>query len=107
MHGAILGKQQVYHKIIVKDSPRSGAGAGYSEASEPLLGGGWMGSLTNLLLKTLLDVSVTVSNTVVKLRTPHAAANLTSQYIQMSTAAGDWKADLQVILRSSSFSSLC
>ena len=32
-----------------------------------------MGTLTNLLLRTLLDVSVTVSNTVIKLCIPHAA----------------------------------
>ena len=71
--------------------------AGRSEAAEPLLGGGWMGTLTNLLLRTLLDVSVTVSNTVIKLCMPHASANLTCQHMQLSTGAGDWKADLQVI----------
>ena len=78
----------------------SPAVTGHSEAAEPLLGGGWMGTLTNLLLRTLLDVSVTVSNTVVKLCTPHESAILTSQHMQLSTAAGDWKAGLQVNVQS-------
>ena len=70
---------------------------GQSEAAEPLLGGGWMGTLTNLLLRTLLDVSVTVSDTVIRLCTPDTSATLTSQHMQLSTAAGDWKAGLQVM----------
>ena len=70
--------------------------AGYSEASEPLLSGGWMGSLTHLLLRTLLDVSVSVANTVVKLHAPHATASLACRHISLSTDGGDWRLDLQV-----------
>ena len=56
-----------------------------------------MGTLTSLLLRTLLDVSVTVSNAVAKLCMPHASANLTSQHMQMSMDKGAWKADVQVM----------
>ena len=57
-----------------------------------------MGSITNLLLRTLLDVSLSVSNMVFKLHTPQAAATLTSTHIRLSTATGDWRADLQVCI---------
>ena len=54
-----------------------------------------MGSLTNLLLRTLLNVSVSISNAVVKL---HARQNATlmSKRIHIITAAGDWLSDLEV-----------
>ena len=55
-----------------------------------------MGSLTHLLLRTLLDVSVSVANTVVKLHAPHATASLACRHISLSTDGGDWRLDLQV-----------
>lgn len=72
------------------------ANAGRSEQVEPLLSGGWMGSLTNLLLRTLLDVSVSISNAVVKLQACQTAATLMSRRIHIITAAGDWLSDLEV-----------
>ena len=70
--------------------------AGHPEQAEPLLSGGWMGSLTNLLLRTLLDVSVSVSNAVVKLHAHQTAATLMSKRVHIITAAGDWLSDLEV-----------
>ena len=55
-----------------------------------------MGSLTNLLLRTLLDVSVSISNAVVKLHARQTAAILMSKRIHIITAAGDWLSDLEV-----------
>ena len=75
--------------------------AGGSEQVEPLLSGGWLGSLTNLLLRTLLDVSVSVSNAVVKLQAHQTAATLMSKRIHIITAAGDWLSDLGVSPNSS------
>ena len=55
-----------------------------------------MGSLTNLLLRTLLDVSVSISNAVVKLHARQTAATLMSKRVHIITAAGDWLSDLEV-----------
>ena len=70
--------------------------AGHPEQAEPLLSGGWMGSLTNLLLRTLLDVSVSISNAVVKLHARQTAATLMSKHIHIITAAGDWLSEVEV-----------
>ena len=72
------------------------ANAGHPEQAEPLLSGSWMGSLTNLLLRTLLDVSVSISNAVVKLHARQTAAILMSKRIHIISAAGDWLSDLEV-----------
>jgi hypothetical protein len=55
--------------------PSLGAGSPLDELG--LAPGGWMGSLTALLLRALSDTALTVNNVVVKLLTPAAAATLT------------------------------
>ena len=55
-----------------------------------------MGSLTNLLLRTLFNVSISVNNLVVKYLAPTSVATLTCQSIVMRTAADGWQAGLEV-----------
>ncbi|BDA43314.1 probable vacuolar protein sorting-associated protein 13B [Coccomyxa sp. Obi] len=53
--------------------------------NEPFLGGGWMGSLANLLMRTLLNVTVKVNNIVVKYAMPTVMATLTCDSLQVKT----------------------
>lgn len=61
-----------------------------------LASGGWMGSLTALLLRTLLDTALTVNNLVVKLLTPAAPATLTCRSLCIATCRDAWRDALQV-----------
>ena len=61
-----------------------------------MLPGGWMGSLTALLLRTLFDTTLAVNNVVVKLAAPAAVATLTCQSASVSTCRDGWRAALQV-----------
>lgn len=61
-----------------------------------MLPGGWMGSLTALLLRTLFDTTLAVNNVVVKLAAPAAVATLTCQSAGVSTCRDGWRGALQV-----------
>ncbi|CAL8468704.1 g8244 [Coccomyxa elongata] len=54
-------------------------------SNEPFLGGGWMGSLANMLMRTLLNVTVKVNNLVMKYATPTVMATLTCDSLQVKT----------------------
>jgi hypothetical protein len=56
------------------------------DSDEPFLGGGWMGSLANLLMRTLLNVTIKVNNIVVKYKTPTTVATLTCESLHVTTA---------------------
>jgi len=58
--------------------------------------GGWMGSLTALLLRALFDTALTVNNVVVKLLAPAAAATLTCKSMRVVTSPDAWRDALGV-----------
>ncbi|KAK9844032.1 hypothetical protein WJX81_002459 [Elliptochloris bilobata] len=67
-----------------------------SAAEDPgLLPGGWMGSLTALLLRTLFDTTLALNNVVVKLAAPAAVATLTCQSLSVSTCRDAWRQALE------------
>ncbi len=45
-----------------------------------------MGSLANMLMRTLLNVTIKVNNIVVKYKTPATLATLTCKYLHVKTA---------------------
>lgn len=57
-----------------------------------------MGSLTALLLRTLCDTALTVTNLVVKLAAPAAVATLTCQSASVSTCRDAWRDAVEVPL---------
>jgi hypothetical protein len=71
---------------------------------EETAGGGWLGSITSLLLRALFNVSVRINNLVVKYLAPTSVATLTCQSIHVHTALDGWQANLSVCLSSLSFS---
>jgi hypothetical protein len=55
-----------------------------------------MGSLTNLLMRTLLNVAISVNNIVFKYMGPSCMANLTCGVLHVKTAGDNWQDTLQV-----------
>ncbi|KAK9830052.1 hypothetical protein WJX72_009438 [[Myrmecia] bisecta] len=90
-----LTEKQQDDKDSSTGSPTAAAADG-ADTSD-LLGstGGWMGSFTSMLLRTLFNISVTVNNVVVKYLAPTSVATLTCQSIHAYTAADNWEANLQ------------
>lgn len=60
---------------------------------------GRLGSLTTLLLRTLLDTGVTLKNVVVKYIAHTTVATLTCQSISASNPSAEWKRDYEVAPR--------
>ena len=67
-----------------------------ADGDEAAGGGGWLGSITSLLLRALLNVSLRVNNLVVKYLAPTSVASLTCQSIHLHTATDNWQAALSV-----------
>jgi len=59
---------------------------GITDSNESFLGGGWMGPLANLLMRTLLNVTIKVNNIVVKYVAPTTVATLTCKSVRVRTA---------------------
>ncbi len=65
-------------------------------SSEPLLGGGWMGGALSLLLRTLLNVTLTVNNLVISYAAAGSVAALRCESLCVQTAAEDWWEQVEV-----------
>ncbi len=57
---------------------------------------GWMGSLQAYALRTLLNMSVTMQNVVLKCELRESVATLMLGSINVKTASDDWRSKLQV-----------
>ena len=66
-----------------------------------------MGSFTSLFMQALFNVSVIVSNVVVKYIAPNTVTTATCGAIKCFTAADAWKVGLKVSLYLSNAPSLC
>lgn len=58
--------------------------------------GGWMGSFTSLFIHALFNVSVIVSNVVVKYTAPNTVTTVTCGAIKCFTATDAWRLGLPV-----------
>lgn len=59
---------------------------GSKDTNDSFLGGAWMGPLANLLMRTLLNVTIKVNNIVVKCVAPTTLATLTCKSVCVRTA---------------------
>ena len=66
-----------------------------------------MGSFTSLFMQALFNVSVVVSNVVVKYTAPNTVTTATCGAIKCFTAADAWRVGLKVSLYLSDSSSFC
>ena len=71
-----------------------GSNAGGDDKAAPSRG--WMGSFTSLFMQALFNVSVIVSNVVVKYTAPNTVSTATVGAIKCYTAADPWRIGLQV-----------
>lgn len=71
--------------------------AGKGEGStEPLLGGGWVGGALNLLLRTLLNATLTINSLIVKYAAGSSVATLRCGALCVVTGADDWWEQVEV-----------